>query len=133
MDCFRKKWYVRWLKNGWMTSGKKPVENREIWEALLPFLDEHDITFYRVKGHVSVDWHLSQNKSDDSVEQPDANLDSQIQPIDYYSSADDFLKSTYSKFCEWNGDRFSFNDFIYVTRMNNRADKLANEGMDQYR
>jgi hypothetical protein len=86
-----------------------------------------------VKGHVSVDWHLSQSKNDDSIEQPNANSDSQNQPIDYYSAADDFLKNTYSKFCEWNGGRFSFNDFIYITRMNNRADKLANEGMDQYR
>lgn len=62
MDCFRQKWYERWVKNGWMTSSKKPVENRELWEALLPFLDEHDISFYRVKGHVNVDWHMGLTK-----------------------------------------------------------------------
>ena len=115
MDCFRKKWYERWLKNGWMTSGKKPVENREIWEELLPFLEEHDFTFYRVKGHVNVDWHMAQGES------ANPNIGTP------------FLQKEYSRFREWNGDRFSFNDFLYITRMNNRADKLANKGMDQYR
>ena len=106
---------ISWLKNGWMTSGKKPVENREIWEELLPFLEEHDFTFYRVKGHVNVDWHMAQGES------ANPNIGTP------------FLQKEYSRFREWNGDRFSFNDFLYITRMNNRADKLANKGMDQYR
>jgi ribonuclease HI len=94
-----------------MTSSKKPVENRELWEALLPFLDEHDITFYRVKGHINVDWHMDQGGG----------------------VPDDFLWKTYRQFCEWNGTKFLFEQFVYITRMNNRADALANEGMDQYR
>ena len=32
MDCFRKKWYVNWQKNGWKTAQKKPVENRDLWQ-----------------------------------------------------------------------------------------------------
>ena len=55
MDCFRKKWYVKWQQNGWKTSKKEPVEHREMWEELLSYLDIHDISFYRVKGHVNVD------------------------------------------------------------------------------
>ena len=38
MDCFRQKWYVNWLKNGWKNAQKKPVENKDLWEQLLPFL-----------------------------------------------------------------------------------------------
>lgn len=111
MDCFRKKWYEKWLKNGWMTSGKKPVENKDLWEQLLPFLDEHDIEFFRVKGHVNVDWHTDQGGG----------------------VPDEFLWNTYKKFCEWNGTGFLYDDFVHITNMNNRADALANQGMDQYR
>ena len=35
----------------------------------------------------------------------------------------------YSKFVSWNGDRFTFDDFKYITMMNNRADELANMGI----
>lgn len=103
MNCFREKWYVKWRKNGWKTSGKKDVENRDLWEALLPFLDLHDINFYRVKGHVDPDGTATP------------------------------LKKTYAKFTEWNGSDFSYDDFIYITRMNVRCDELANEGVDELR
>jgi ribonuclease HI len=33
INCFRDKWYERWRKNGWVNSQKKPVENRDLWEA----------------------------------------------------------------------------------------------------
>ena len=55
MDCFRKKWYVSWQKNGWKTAGKKPVENQDLWKALLPYIEIHRMTFYRVKGHVNLE------------------------------------------------------------------------------
>ena len=103
MDCFRKKWYVNWQKNGWKTSGKKPVENQDLWQQLLPYIDRHEIHFYRVKGHV--------------------NLNSKATNFD----------NLYQKFLEWNGSDYSFEDFQYVTEKNNRADELANIAMDELR
>lgn len=103
MDCFRKKWYINWMKNGWKTAAKKPVENRDLWEALIPYLGRHQIQFFRVKGHVNLN-----------------------------SAAADFDK-LYTKFREWNGDSYTFEDFKYVTTKNNRADELANLGIDQVR
>lgn len=103
MDCFRKKWYVNWLKNGWQTAAKKPVENRDLWEELLPYLERHTISFYRVKGHVNL-----------------------------ASSSVNFDK-LYEKFLEWNGSGYSFEEFQYVTEKNNRADELANLGIDEIR
>ncbi len=103
IDCFRQKWYVKWLSNGWLTAGKKPVENRDLWEKLLPYLDRHNISFFRVKGHVNLD-HPATNK-----------------------------EKLYEKFVEWNGNRFTREDFSYITRMNNRADALANQGIDSIR
>ena len=103
MNCFRQKWYVKWQKNGWINSKKQPVENRDLWEQILPFLDRHQITFCRVKGHVNVD-----SKSTD-------------------------LNSLYEKFLEWNGASYSYEEFLHVTAMNNRADELANVGIDEIR
>ena len=102
MNCFRQKWYENWQKNGWQTAAKKPVENKDLWEKLLVHLAHHkSFSFYRVKGHVNLN-----------------------------SKSTDFDK-LYQKFLEWNGTNFSFEDFKYVTAMNNRADALANAGIDE--
>jgi ribonuclease HI len=103
MECFRKKWYVKWRANGWLTAKKDPVENRDLWEALLPYLDRHDIKFYRVKGHVSLSGTAAQ------------------------------LGKIYGKFKEWNGNCFSYENFLHVTEMNNLCDALANKGIDSLR
>ena len=103
MDCFRKKWYVNWQANGWKNAQKKPVENQDLWKELLPFLDRHDIEFFRVKGHV--------NLNSESVN----------------------VMNLYGKFCEWNGGGFSLDEFRYITEKNNRADEFANEGIDELR
>ena len=85
MECFRKKWYLSWRKNGWKTAKKTPVENQELWRRLLELTEKHDIRFYRVKGHVNPD-------------SPNAGLN-----------------GLYRKFTEWNGKQFSMDDFIYIT------------------
>ena len=102
-SCFRDKWYMNWCKNGWMTSGKKPVENRELWEELISLVEKNKVEFFRVKGHVNL------------------------------SSPNTNLAEHYKKFKQWNGDRFTMDDFIYITEKNNRADALANIGMDELR
>lgn len=102
-ECFRKRWYVKWRNNGWKTSQKKPVENQDLWQSLIPYLDRHDISFYRVKGHIDIDG----KKTD--------------------------LRQVYEKFCEWNGNDFSFEEFKYITEKNNRADELAGTGIDELR
>ena len=55
VNCFRDKWYERWLRNGWKSSQKKPVENRDLWEALLEAARPHTVRFERVKGHAGVE------------------------------------------------------------------------------
>ena len=100
IECFTKKWYVKWQMNGWMTASKTPVENRELWEALLTQINrQQEINFYRVKGHLSI-------------------------------SKEAELKKWYTKFKEWNGQHFSMEDFLIATKMNIQADALANKGMD---
>lgn len=50
-DAVEKKWIANWIRKGWLTAGKKPVKNKDLWEALLPLLKKHHITFFWVKGH----------------------------------------------------------------------------------
>ena len=51
VNCFRDKWYLRWRANGWRNAQKKPVENRDLWEALLELVEQHDVTWHKVAGH----------------------------------------------------------------------------------
>ncbi|MEM6338206.1 MAG: RNase H family protein, partial [Bacteroidota bacterium] len=36
-------------------ASKKPVENRDLWEALLEENGRHDVTWIKVKGHADDD------------------------------------------------------------------------------
>jgi ribonuclease HI len=54
INCFRDRWYVRWRANGWKNSQKKPVENRDLWEALLAEAESRDVTWHKVPGHSGV-------------------------------------------------------------------------------
>lgn len=103
MNCFREKWYEKWLKNNWKTANKKPVENQDLWLQLIPFINIHTISFFRVKGHLNID----------------------------HPSTD--VNKWFLKFKEWNGPQFNMDHFIYVTKMNHRADALANLGIDKVR
>ncbi|MDF2879392.1 MAG: ribonuclease, partial [Clostridia bacterium] len=56
-------WVHNWIKKGWMTSQKKPVENKELWETLYKLRKEFsNITFIQVKGHAS---NAGNNKADE--------------------------------------------------------------------
>jgi len=99
-NCFREKWYESWESNRWKNAARKSVENQDLWKELLALVRRHQAEFFRVKGHV--------------------NLNSKSVKLD----------SLYEKFLQWNGSSFSFEDFKYITEMNNRADRLANIGID---
>ncbi len=49
-DAVAKKWIASWLRNGWLTSAKKPVKNRDLWERLLPLLKLHQVHFHWIKA-----------------------------------------------------------------------------------
>jgi len=45
------KWIHGWQKRGWVTAGKKPVANAELWRELLASAKPHSINWNWVKGH----------------------------------------------------------------------------------
>ncbi|MFT5143385.1 MAG: ribonuclease HI [Rhodothermales bacterium] len=51
INAFTQGWIVNWIKRGWQTAGKKPVKNRDLWEALIQQVDRHDVSWVKVKGH----------------------------------------------------------------------------------
>ena len=44
-------WIHNWKKNGWKTSDKKPVKNKELWEELDLLANEFEIIWNWVKAH----------------------------------------------------------------------------------
>jgi ribonuclease HI len=44
-------WMAGWKKNGWRTSGRQPVKNQDLWEALDLAAARHEIRWHWVKGH----------------------------------------------------------------------------------
>ncbi|KAL1836235.1 hypothetical protein VTJ49DRAFT_5407 [Mycothermus thermophilus] len=46
-------WVKKWVKNGWKTSSKEPVKNKDLWEVLLGEVEKYDergvaIEFWRI-------------------------------------------------------------------------------------
>lgn len=48
VNCFRDRWWDGWLRRGWVTSQRKPVANRDLWEPL--------VELYRKRGNVTFRW-----------------------------------------------------------------------------
>jgi len=44
-------WIRNWTRNSWKTAGKKPVKNKELWQALARAASRHEVTWVWVKGH----------------------------------------------------------------------------------
>ena len=50
---FQKNWVRGWKRNGWLTSAKEPVLNRDLWMKLDELLAIHKVQFHWVRGHSS--------------------------------------------------------------------------------
>lgn len=44
-------WVQKWQRNGWRTADKRPVKNKDLWQALITALQTHDVQWDWVKGH----------------------------------------------------------------------------------
>ena len=49
--AFTEGWITKWQKNGWRTSSKKDVENKDLWQKLIKLDQKHKIKWVKVKGH----------------------------------------------------------------------------------
>ena len=52
-NAFTRGWLEKWRSNGWLTSNKEPVLNKDLWEELFDLSQKHDIEWRWTKGHAS--------------------------------------------------------------------------------
>ncbi len=55
VNCMHQQWYKKWEVNGWKNAGKKPVENRDLWERLIALIKKYRVSFHKVEGHRGVE------------------------------------------------------------------------------
>ncbi len=53
LGAFKKKWIGKWKANGWQTTARQPVQNKDLWVQLDGLLERHHPTFHWVKGHAA--------------------------------------------------------------------------------
>lgn len=44
-------WVIGWRMRGWRTAEKKPVKNRDLWEALVEAASLHETEWVWIRGH----------------------------------------------------------------------------------
>lgn len=44
-------WVYQWMKKNWISSSKKPVLNRELWEMLIDLSRPHEVEWCWIRGH----------------------------------------------------------------------------------
>ncbi|NLI81910.1 MAG: ribonuclease HI [Deltaproteobacteria bacterium] len=44
-------WIDKWKRNGWLTSTREPVKNRDLWEVLDALSRRHTVHWHWVRGH----------------------------------------------------------------------------------
>lgn len=49
--AFTDGWLTTWQRNGWQTSAKKPVKNKDLWLELLALAEVHELSWEWIKGH----------------------------------------------------------------------------------
>lgn len=50
-------WIKNWKSKGWITSGKEPVKNKDLWILLDELNNELEISWNWVKGHAGIEFN----------------------------------------------------------------------------
>ncbi len=59
-------WINGWKRNGWKTAARKPVKNKDLWEALDALIHSRDVEWRWVKGHAG---HPENERADELARQ----------------------------------------------------------------
>ena len=57
IDALEKRWVYGWKARGWRKADKKPALNVDLWEQLLPLVEQHELHYHWVKGHAENEWN----------------------------------------------------------------------------
>lgn len=50
-NAFEEKWLEKWQRTGWRTASRQPVQNEDLWRALVEQVGVHRVTWNWVRGH----------------------------------------------------------------------------------
>ncbi len=50
-NAFEEKWLEKWQRTGWRTASRQPVQNADLWRALVEEVKVHRVTWNWVRGH----------------------------------------------------------------------------------
>lgn len=50
-NAFLENWIEDWQANNWKTKSKDKVKNDDLWKLLLMQMEDHKVSFVKVKGH----------------------------------------------------------------------------------
>lgn len=60
-NCFKDKWYQRWLQNGWRTADRQEVKNQDLWKRIVSLYiklsNKIQLEIVKVKGHHEDQWN----------------------------------------------------------------------------
>lgn len=57
VNAFDRGWLKTWAQNGWITSGKKPVANQDLWQEIKRQTGNNRVQVIKVPGHKGVKWN----------------------------------------------------------------------------
>ena len=74
-DAFLKNWVSNWQKNGWRNAQRKPVANQDLWDQLLPLVQQRQPRWEWVKGHSGDHWNeLCDQIANEEADKQEAKL-----------------------------------------------------------
>lgn len=74
--AFTDNWLDKWQQQGWKTSSKKPVLNKDLWLRLLAACEPHTVKFQWVRGHSGItDNERADTLANLAAEQDDLDID----------------------------------------------------------
>ena len=78
-NCFKDKWWAKWVMNDWKNSKGKDVANKELWKDIIAYYNTYDIEFVKVKGHSNNEMN---NLADKLVNEAMDELEEEIKHVD---------------------------------------------------
>ncbi len=72
-------WIHNWQKKNWKTAGKKPVQNKDLWQELLSVVEDKNLEWKYVEGHAG---HKLNERADEIA----TSFADNIKPILYNGS-----------------------------------------------
>lgn len=106
INCFKQKWIDRWEKNGWITSTKKPVENKDLWLEMRQLEKQRNIEWIKVKGHSGNKWNEMADKlAVAAISRDKKDIDDSKKEINIYLTEEE--KNTLIHFLEDNSEKLN--------------------------